>query len=166
VAKFPPANGDGADVCWWMHGPEWSESEFDFYEAIGNTEGWKNASLFTAWFAPPHPELDKRGFAVDPSAAYHTYTVEVFPGSTSGKYQYSVWIDGELQHLEQGSVSAEVSPVVLERLNLVLSYGFRDKGFGAGTRTYRVRSAAVYVDSAHQGVGVENGGLAPGTTVR
>jgi hypothetical protein len=91
--------------------------------------------------------------------------VEVSPGSTSGKYQYSVWIDGELQHLEQGSVSAEVSPVVLERLNLVLSYGFRDKGFGAGTRTYRVRSAAVYVDSAHQGVGVEDGGVAPGTSI-
>jgi hypothetical protein len=165
VAKFPPATGDGADVCWWMHGAPWSESEFDFYEAIGNTEGWKNASLYTAWFAPPHPELDKRGFGADPSAAYHTYTVSVFPGSTSGKYRYSVWIDGALQTLEQGAVSAEVTPVVQERLNLVLSYGFRNTGFASGTRTYNVRSAAVYVDSAHQGVGVEDGGLAPGTSI-
>jgi hypothetical protein len=165
VAKYPPANGDGADVCWWMHGPPWSESEFDFFEAIGASEGWKNASSYTAWFAPPHPELVKRGFAVDPSAAYHTYTVSIFPGSTSGKYRFSVWIDGAPQTLENGSVSAEATPIVQERLNLVLSYGFRNKGFASGTRTYNVRSVAVYVDGAHQGVGVEYGGLAPGTSI-
>jgi hypothetical protein len=167
VAKFPPATGDVPDVAFWMHGPPFgSNTELDLYEAFGNTEGWKNASLYVTWFASPHPELIKRGFAVDPSAAYHTYTTYVFPGTQSGKYRFSEYIDGALQALEHGSVSAEVTPVEQERLNLTLSYALRNKGFASGTRTYNVRSAAVYVDGAHNGVGIEDGGLAPGTTVK
>jgi hypothetical protein len=166
VAKFPPNTGE-ADPGWWSNGPPWDETEFDFFEGGGwgsqHTTGWKTDPLYTAWFAPPHIEATKRGFDVDPSADFHTYTTEVFPNGT-----YSVWIDGVPQPWATGVGPA--LPINKHKMGLILSYALRtcsgcSTGFSSGTREFDVRSIAVYEDTAHRGVGVENAGLAPGTTV-
>ncbi len=164
VCKFPPDTGEGDDVSWWMDGPPFMSTEFDFFEAIGG-ETWSSGSMYTTWFAPPHYELAKRGFAVDPSTAYNTYDVEIFPGATSGEYRFEEWVDGVLQDVEGGTESAETTPDTPGRLSLVLSYGLRETGFASGARSFDIRSVSVYEDQAHAGVGIEDGGLAPGTTV-
>jgi hypothetical protein len=165
VAKFPPNTGE-ADPGWWSNGPPWNLSEFDFFEGGGwgsqHTAGWKTDPLYTAWFAPPHIEATKRGFNVDPSAAFHTYTTEIFPNGT-----FSEWIDGVPQPWATGVGPAHP---ITAKMGLILSYALRtcsgcSTGFTSGTREFDVRSIAVYEDSAHHGVGVENEGLAPGTTV-
>jgi hypothetical protein len=163
VAKLPPNTGE-ADPGWWTNGPPWSDTEVDFFEGGGaspdHTTGWKTDWLYTAWFAAPHPVANKWGFAEDPSLAYHTYTFEITPQNT-----YSVWIDGVPQSWATGV--GPVKPDLAEKATLILSYALREcrckTGFTSGTREFDVRSVAVYEDKAHQGVGVENTGLAPGT---
>jgi hypothetical protein len=39
-------------------------------------------------------------------------------------------------------------------------------GFTSGSRTFAIRSIAVYEDGAHAGQNVENSGVAPGTVVK
>jgi hypothetical protein len=166
VAKWPPNTGE-ADPGWWSNGPPWEGTEVDFFEGGGaserHTTEWITDGLYTAWFAPPFPTANKWGFAEDPSLAFHTYTFEIKPENT-----YSVWIDGELQPWATNVGPAR--PVRSARTTLILSYGLRcchcASGFTSGTREFDVRSVAVYEDGAHRGVGIENGGPAPGTVVR
>ena len=166
IAKFPPNTGE-ADPAWWSNGPPWNDTEVDFFEGGGasadHTTGWKTDWMYTAWFAPPHPIAIKRGFAEDPSLAFHTYTFEIAPNNT-----YSVWIDGVPQ--SWGTNVGPAKPDLAEQATLILSYGLREcrctTGFTSGTREFDVRSVAVYEDKAHEGVGVENGGLPVGTVVR
>ncbi|HTZ86545.1 MAG TPA: fibronectin type III domain-containing protein [Solirubrobacteraceae bacterium] len=166
VAKFPP-NTDEADPGWWTNGPPWNDTEVDFFEGGGaspdHSTGWKTDWMYTAWFANPHPIANKRNFATDPSLAFHTYTFEILPNNT-----YSVWIDGVLQSWATNVGPAK--PDVAEKATLILSYALREcrssgckTGFTSGTREFDVKSVSVYEDKAHQGVGVENAGLAPGT---
>jgi hypothetical protein len=166
VARFPPNTGE-ADPGWWSNGPPWSESEFDFFEGGGwgsqHTTGWRTDDLFMSWFAPPHPSAAKRGFDVDPSAGFHTYTTEIFPTGI-----FSEWIDGVRQ--PWGTGIGPAFPVNSIKSGLILSYALRtcsgcSTSFTSGTREFDVRSIAVYEDSMHRGVGIENEGLAPGTTV-
>ena len=165
VAKFPPNTGE-ADPGWWSNGPPWEGTEVDFFEGGGaspeHTTGWSTDPLYTAWFAPPHPTATKRGFPVDPSLAFHTYTFEIKPNNT-----YSIWIDGALQSWATNVGPAK--PVLTEKATLILSYALRrcgcTSGFKSGTREFDVKSVSVYEDKAHAGVGVENTGLAPGTTI-
>ena len=163
IAKFPPNTGE-ADPGWWSNGPPWNDTEVDFFEGGGassdHTTGWKTDWMYTAWFAPPHPIANKRGFAEDPSLAFHTYTFEIAPNNT-----YSVWIDGVPQ--SWGTNVGPAKPDLAEKATLILSYGLREcrctTGFTSGAREFDVRSVAVYEDKAHEGVGVENAGVAPGT---
>jgi hypothetical protein len=166
VAKFPRNTGE-ADPGWWSNGPPWSESEFDFFEGGGwgsqHTTGWKTDDLFMSWFAPPHPWAVKRGFDVDPSAGFHTYTTEIFPTGI-----FSEWIDGVPQ--PWGTGIGPAFPITTLKSGLILSYALRtcsecSTSFTSGTREFDVRSIAVYEDSIHRGVGIENEGVAPGTTV-
>jgi hypothetical protein len=165
VAKLPPNTGE-ADPAWWSNGPPWNDTEADFFEAYGagseHTSGWRTDSLYTAWFAPPLIRGTKVGFATDPSQGFHTYTFELKPNNT-----YSVWIDGELQ--PWATDVGPASPDLAAKDALVLSYALRScpcrSGFTAGTREFDVRSVSVYEDRRHDGVGVENRGIAPGTTV-
>jgi len=165
VAKLPPNTGE-ADPGWWSNGPPWNDTEVDFFEGGGassqHTTGWSTDPLYTAWFASPHPTADKWGFSVDPSLAFHTYTFEIKPDNT-----YSVWIDGALQSWARNV--GPVTPDLAEKATLILSYGLRRcacvTGFKSGTREFDIRSVSVYEDKAHNGVGIENGGLAPGTTI-
>ncbi|MFI4991319.1 MAG: fibronectin type III domain-containing protein [Solirubrobacterales bacterium] len=165
VAKLPPNTGE-ADPGWWSNGPPWNGTEVDFFEGGGaspeHTTGWSTDPLYTAWFATPHPTATKRGFPVDPSLAFHTYTFEIKPDNT-----YSIWIDGALQSWATNVGPAK--PDLTEKATLILSYALRrcgcTTGFKSGTREFDVKSVSVYEDKAHAGVGVENTGLAPGTTI-
>jgi hypothetical protein len=165
VAKFPPNTGE-ADPAWWTNGPPWDDTEVDFFEGYGasssHTTGWKTDAMYTAWFAHPHANAVKNGFATDPSQAFHTYTFEIAPDNT-----YSVWIDGALQ--PWATHVGPVNPDLTEKATLILSYALRTcpctTGFTSGAREFDVKSVAVYEDSAHRGVGIENGGVAPGTVV-
>jgi Fibronectin type III domain len=165
VAKLPPNTGE-ADPGWWSNGPPWNGTEVDFFEGGGaspeHTTGWSTDPLYTAWFATPHPTATKRGFPADPSLAFHTYTFEIKPDNT-----YSIWIDGAPQSWATNVGPAK--PDLTEKATLILSYALRrcgcKTGFKSGTREFDVRSVSVYEDKAHAGVGVENTGLAPGTTI-
>jgi hypothetical protein len=178
--KFPPNSGT-ANPAWWMDGPPFEGTEFDMFEGWGYnpacTAQWTTCrGTFGAWFAPPHTTLEKWGFSPDPSETEHTYTVEIFPGSSSGKYRYQSWMDGELLTLHNGeestetNISPEITPVTPERLDLQLSYALRaseglEPGFSTGENSELVRYVGVYEDRDHaeRGVGIEHGGLARGT---
>jgi hypothetical protein len=166
VAKFPPNTGE-ADPGWWSNGPPWNDTEVDFFEGYGasrsHTTGWTTDPMYTAWFASPLVRATKFGFASDPSQAFHTYTFELSANNT-----YSVWIDGMLQAWATGVGPAK--PDLSAKATLILSYALRTcsctTGFASGTREFDVKSVSVYEDREHDGVGVENAGIAPGTVVR
>jgi len=165
VAKFPPNTGE-ADPGWWSNGPPWNDTEVDFFEGGGasvkHTTGWSTDALYTAWFAAPMLTANKWGFAEDPSLAFHTYTFEITPGNT-----YSIWIDGVPQPWATNVGPAR--PDRAARMTLILSYGLREchcrTGFTSGAREFDVKSVAVYEDTAHRGVGIQNGGLPVGTVL-
>jgi len=165
IARFPPNTGE-ADPGWWTNGPPWDHTEVDFFEGGGatgsHTRSWRTDLLYTAWFASPGLVAIKHGFETDPSLAFHTYTFELSANDT-----YSVWIDGRLQRWATNVGPAR--PVRSEKATLILSYALREcectSGFKSGMREFDVKSVAVYEDTAHKGVGIENGGLAPGTVV-
>jgi hypothetical protein len=166
VAKLPPNTGE-ADPGWWSDGPPWNDAEIDFFEGGGwgaqHTTGWNTDNIYTAWLAKTQVGAIKYGFKTDPSLAFHTYTFELGANNT-----YSVWIDGVLQSWATNVGPA--SPDLFAKDTLTLSYALRTcpqctTGFTSGTREFDVRSVAVYEDAAHAGVGIENGGVAPGTTL-
>ena len=180
--KLPPNLG-GADPGWWMDGPPWSESEFDFFEDFGwgheytSGSGWtKVDGCFGCWFASPHPELEKASVAppIEPDKTEHTYTTYIYP-SGSG-YRFSTWIDGVRQSLategwsRKTEESTEVKSPREARLNLDLTYMLRTalgvNNFTSGSNSETVRSVAVYVDAGHAGVGIQDEGIAPGTVVK
>jgi hypothetical protein len=181
--KLPPDLGT-ADPGWWMDGPPWSESEFDFFEDFGwgheytSGSGWtKVDGCYGCWFASPHPELEKGSVANPPSEpekTEHTYTTYIYP-SGSG-YRFSTWIDGVRQLLategwsRKTEESAEVKSPGEARLNLDLTYMLRTalgvNNFTSGSNSETVRSVAVYVDAGHAGVGIQDEGIAPGTVVK
>ncbi len=165
VVRFPPNTGE-ADPAFWSNGPPWADTEMDFFEGGGaserHTTGWKTDGLYTAWFARPHLAATKWGFATDPSLAFHTYTFELGSNDT-----YSVWIDGVPQPWATNVGPGRPDPYA--RTTLILSYALREcgckSGFTSGAREFDVKSVAVYEDAEHAGVGIEDGGLAPGTVV-
>ena len=104
----------------------------------------------------------KVGFATDPSQAFHTYTFELKPNNT-----YSVWIDGEPQ--PWATDVGPVKPDLAAKDSLVLSYALRT--CPCKTRLHRAARASSTSDPCrstrtrpHDGVGVDNRGIAPGTT--
>jgi hypothetical protein len=135
-----------------------------------------------AWFGEELPEPA-------PDTAFHTYTTEFLPGKTSGKYVERVYIDGKPKLLGNAAKSCWIgscrkyeweevtpSPWSTTHLGLVLGYALR-KGVVCNeegvcpdfketgqTRSFYTRSVAVYEDTPHKGIGITNGGLAPGTT--
>jgi hypothetical protein len=166
VAKLPENTGE-ADPAFWSNGPPWYDTEFDFFEAGGwgsqHTTGWRTDPLYTVWFAHPHLDAAMFGFRYDPVAKYHTYTTEISSNNT-----YTEWIDGVLQPWAVNIGPA--TPDLSAEGSLVLSYALRPCSctgdFTSGTREFDVKSVSVYEDVAHNGVGIENGGLAAGTEVR
>jgi hypothetical protein len=192
VMKLPRNTGE-ADPAFWMDGPPYSGTEFDYPEFYGNSsqyakDGYAKTPDYFHWFAGTEPT--RWGLPLNPEQGFHTYTTEVSPGAQPGKYAVRVWFDGVLQKLEDGSqgcysescareVSREVSaPSVENKLSLILQYGLREGGGHTSEgvsnefktpgeeRSLWVRSVAVFEDAAHLGIGVEHGGIALGTTIR
>jgi len=178
VGKFPPNTGE-EDVGWWSFDPPWTD-EFDFFESWGwndkPTSGYTTTTTGIAWLyhTPTVIEGYKQFWpnaSNDPSLALHRYTTVIYPNNT-----FSFFIDGVLQ--SGGSIPANgiMGPpggtINTPNMGLVLQYALRlntnygSNGFTSGSRTFNVRSAAVYQDGAHAGKDIVNGGPAPGTTVK
>lgn len=162
--KLPPNQSNSADSGWWADGPPWNSAEFDFFElwGWGCGPGWSGCNgTYGTWFAPPHPQLEKFGWSSPNPTQEHTWTTEV-KSVGGGKYKFRSWIDGELLPGER-----EATPSPEARLDLELTFTEREPTSSnfQGSEAETVRYVGVWIDSAHKGVGVENEGLAPGTSV-
>jgi hypothetical protein len=191
-AKFPKNTGE-EDVGWWSSDPCWGD-EFDFFESWGwgnpPTSGYTQTNTGIAWIyntgntsctndsgSYQNDEGYKQFWpsaSQDPSLAFHRYTTVVYPNNT-----WSFYIDGVLQTGGTGLDSSgtpgvmgpagQAAAIIKPVMNLILQYSLRTPsqpiGFNSGSRTFTVRSAAVYQDAGHAGKDIVNGGLAPGTTL-
>jgi hypothetical protein len=170
----------GTDPGWWSTDKAWT-NEFDFFESWGwNCNPLTSCGFGIAWVyntSPLHTEesalygLISKLF--DPAAAYHRYTTVIYPNNT-----WSEYIDGQLQTWV-GNAGVAPAPPEFKRvqMSLLLTNAIRDSSGSTGpnpypefstageTRTFDVRSIAVYQDGAHAGRNVTGGGVAPGTTV-
>jgi hypothetical protein len=176
VGKFPPNTGE-EDVGWWSYDAPWTD-EFDFFESWGwndqPTSGYTTTTTGIAWlYSTPTVIEGYKQFwpnaSNDPSLAFHRYTTVVYPNNT-----FSFYIDGILQTggtiPSNGLIGPPGGTIKTPNMGLVLQYALRNPkystGFTSGSRTFTVRSAAVYQDAGHAGKDIVNGGLAPGTAVK
>jgi hypothetical protein len=113
----------------------------------------------------------------DPAADFHTYTIVFFPNNT-----VSAFIDGHIQswdyvpkggssYVSGGTIIGPLPGSPNGLLPFLISYGLRgtagviDSNFTSGTRTFSIRSVAVYENASANGANTQNADLAPGTTV-
>jgi hypothetical protein len=180
VCKFPLNTGEMNNAMWALAAP-WLQ-EFDFWEAWGwntheNPEVIYNGG--TTWLSLGEKSAGETfkqgeqqlGRQFDPSSSFHRYTIVVFPNNT-----FSMHIDGVLQKksnagpfntFPESGVIGPVKEVNAVYMGLILQNAARDfeTNFTSGTRTFYVRSTAVYQDTAHFGAHTIGGGLAPGTVL-
>jgi hypothetical protein len=181
--KLPPNEGTADPGFCWSY-PTSSGVEVDYLEGFGwgsdYTEQWKKSSSCVGCYLSGGEELCNDGFGtLEPQNIEHTYTEYIKPTS-GGKVQFSFWIDGVKQLVEKCGSETEIEEVPAYtpstgKNHLVSTYGLRKAETAAGTthegagtgfpNTQLLSSIAVYEDTAHAGVGVENAGVAPGTTV-
>jgi hypothetical protein len=165
VCKLPTNTGE-EDPGWWSSDFPWTD-EFDFFEFWGwNT--WAKYNMGIAWiWSTPSSMIESEhdlGQQFDPAAAFHRYTTVINANNSVEEY-----IDGVRQTwLGNNGVLGPPPSVTAVPMGLKLSNGLRGTGsnFTSGSRTFSIRSIAVYEDSGHAGLNVEGGGLAPGTGVR
>jgi hypothetical protein len=169
-----PVNTGEADPGWWSISTTRWPPEIDFFEEWGwgtcynSSSSNPNANCITGvTYINPDQSLVqgyKSLYTInppgDPSAGFHRYTTVVGP---SGIQEY---IDGVQQSW------ANLNPTQqTDTMSLILTNALRSNtsnispNFTSGTRTFAIRSVAVYEDSAHAGQFVSGGGVAPGTTV-
>jgi hypothetical protein len=176
-----PANSpfSGVDPGWWSSDVRWTD-EIDFFEEWGWGAGCR-LSLLTScltgvvWLYDTRPltaeefYLDLYGL-FDPSTGFHRYTTVIYPD------KWSEYIDGQLQRWVGVNGVAPAPPYFTKApMSLLLTNALRDRtptsgpnpypGFSSGTRTFTIRSIAVYEDAAHAGEGISGGGVAPGTSI-
>jgi hypothetical protein len=178
-----PANSpfSGVDPGWWSTDPKWTD-EIDFFEEWGWNPTCQTSlltSCFTgiAWVYDTSPLQVRESYRAlygmfDPSDGFHRYTTVINPNNT-----WSEYIDGQLQRWV-GNNGVGPAPPYFERvqMSLLLTNALRDKmgasgpnpypGFSSGSRTFTIRSIAVYQDGAHAGQSIAGGGVAPGTTLK
>jgi hypothetical protein len=171
----------GTDPGWWSTDQTWT-NEFDFFESWG----WGCNPLATCGFgvawvyntSPVHTEESALYGMItkleDPALAFHRYTTVVYPNNT-----WSEYIDGQLQTWV-GSNGVAPAPPEFKRVKmaLLLTNAIRYSSVTKSpnpypefstpgeTRSFDVRSIAVYQDAAHAGANVTGGGVAPGTTLK
>ena len=168
-----PETTNEADPAFWMDGPPYGETEFDFPEFGGwgsyFTEGWKTQPEYYHWFTGGF--YDKWGHTAEhlpnePEKTFHVYTTEVYPGSVSGKYRYRVWIDGKPVLLAEEPSCYSESCGVLETKELpafaeankealILQYSLREcagcgadesvTGGGERSKGFKTGSRSMYV---------------------
>ncbi len=163
VCKLPRNTGE-EDPGWWASDFPWTD-ELDFFEFWGwNTWAKYNMGITWIWKTPSDLAQSEHdlGAEFDPSAAFHRYTTVINPNDSIEEY-----IDGVRQTwLGKNGVLGPVSPTVVP-MGLKLSNGLRGTGskFTSGSRSFDIRSVAVYEDANHAGDAVSGGGIAPGTVV-
>jgi hypothetical protein len=177
-----PANSPfaGVDPGWWSTDPKWT-NEIDFFEEWGWGSGCQFSLLTSCltgvvWVYDTSPVTVEESYLdlysmFDPSNGFHRYTTVIYPDN-----RWSEYIDGQLQRWVGVNGVAPAPPYFNKvSMGLLLTNALRDKtptsgpnpypGFSSGTRTFTVRSIAVYEDAAHAGEGISGGGVAPGTTI-
>jgi hypothetical protein len=170
-AKLPINTGE-MDPGWWSLSTTRWPPELDFFEEWGwgscynPSSSNPNANCQTGvTYIEPGGHLvqsSKSLYSIaqlrDPSAAFHRYTTVINSNNSIEEY-----IDG----VKQMWVNLTPS-VVNDQMSLILTNALRESAprFTSGTRTFAIRSVAVYEDAAHAGQFVTAGGVAPGTSVR
>jgi hypothetical protein len=171
----------GTDPGWWSTDQSWT-NEFDFFESWGwNCNPLATCGFGVAWVyntsAMRTEESALYGMIsklFDPATSFHRYTTVLYPDNT-----WSEYIDGELQTwLGKGGIAPAPPEFKRVPMSLLLTNALRDATGSSGpnpypefstpgeTRTFNIRSIAVYQDGAHAGSNVAGGGVAPGTTVK
>jgi hypothetical protein len=162
--RWPVTTG-GADPGFWSYT---NTEEIDYFE------GWGWGSGVTSW-ASTHaaagmpvitkPYHDHSFFSpatvvgFDPSAGFHRYTTVIAPSGS--EYLVSEYIDGVFRW-------SFTAPITEAKGRLIVTHAMRERGAGftSGSRSFTVRSMAVWQDGAHAGQGIKGGGIAPGTIVK
>jgi hypothetical protein len=163
VCKLPRNTGE-EDPGWWSSDWAWND-ELDFFEFWGwNTWAKYNLGITWIWATPGGMVQSEHdlGAEFDLSAAFHRYTTVINANNTVEEF-----IDGVRQSwLGNGGVLGPVSPTVVP-MGLKLSNAVRgsESKFTSGSRSFDIRSIAVYEDGTHAGLNVIGGGIAPGTVV-
>jgi hypothetical protein len=177
VAKFAPqfdggVQNGGNDEGWWASGGppigSWKD-EFDYFEHWGYGSIPSLTGDVWAYQTSPFHNVGislrlSRICGCDPSAAFHKYTTVINPDES-----FSWYMDGTL-------IGTHATPPMTPLrvwMKLILSYGLRAPspnpdpvpGFKSGSRDLAIRSVAVYQDSSHAGLDIQNGTIAPGTAI-
>ncbi len=162
VCKLPPNTGE-QDPGWWSSDPAWTD-ELDFFEFWGwNT--WAKYNMGITWiYKTPNSMTQSEhdlGELFDPAAAFHRYTTVINANNTLEEF-----IDGVRQSwFGHNGVLGPVSSPTIAPMGLIISSALRGSGsnFTSGSRSFSIRSVAVYEDAGHAGQNVTGGGVAPGT---
>jgi hypothetical protein len=163
VCKLPRNTGE-EDPGWWSSDWAWSD-ELDFFEFWGyNTWAKYNMGITWIYKTPSSLVQSEHDLGEDfaPEDAFHRYTTVINSNNTLEEY-----IDGVRQSwMGKNGVLGPVSPGAVA-MGLKLSNALRDNGsnFTSGSRTFSIRSIAVYEDGNHAGHAVSGGGVAPGTVI-
>jgi hypothetical protein len=160
VTKWPARDG-GEDPGWWAFDHTWT-SELDFFEGWewGHEEYFAGMPVYigetnTILDTVSHELFKAKSEISNPETEYHTYTTVLKPND-----QLEEYIDGQYKWTVEPP-AAENTPW----MHLTLTHDLREASNLTGTSDFAIRSVSVYEDSAHQGVGIEDGGIAPGTSV-
>lgn len=168
VAKWPHNTGE-ADPGWWSDNTvNGVENEIDFFEGFGwgsvfrSGGGW-GATMPTVVGLYEYGVFGiEKTLGFDPTTGYHRYTTTLTPNGS--KTIITEYIDGT----RGWSFEIEYPANRKTLTHLVLSYALREypENFKEGTRSFDIRSVAVYQDNTHAGKETEGGGIAPGTTIK
>lgn len=169
-----PVNTNEVDPGWWGISTTRWPPEMDFFEEWGFAT-WHYPAPTGVTYIEPGQSLVQKWQSLysitppgNPETGYHTYTSVVTAG------QVLTYIDGQL------SGGFTINPgFQTDYMNLIISNALRCGGsdntpcpspstpnFQSGSRTFDVRSIAVYEDVSHAGQQITGGGIAPGTTVK
>jgi hypothetical protein len=162
--RWPVTTG-GADPGFWSYT---GNEEIDYFEGWGYGPGvtsWASTNAGAGMPVITKPYHDHgvqpvtSGLGFDPSAGFHRYTTVMAP--SGGEYLVSEYIDGVLRW----SFNATIYEA---KDGLIVSDAMRESGAGftSGSRSFTIRSIAVWQDGAHAGQGMQGGGIAPGTIVK
>ncbi len=168
VCKWPYNTGE-ADPGWWSDATvNGQENEIDFFEGFGWGNTWHSVKEWSAAM-PTVVGMNydtvygiEKLLGFDPTTGFHRYTTTLAPNGS--KTVVSEYVDGILRSTYEIEYPANRKTFT----HLILSYALREypENFKAGTRSFDIRSVAVYQDNAHAGEEIQGGGIAPGTTIK
>lgn len=180
IAKLPPTTGE-EDPAYWFTDLPWT-SEIDAPEWWGYRTGTAGENWLKARDGFGFPAITRINDSGSPSgicfeyfgqgnanfapnAAYHTYTVEMIRST------FYSWIDGKPECVRKtvglvGRWAHVWEKVLLQHSLRDVTTGNPSPYFTSGSRSFDVRSIAVYEDANAHGAMTQHGRIiAPGTTI-